>query len=142
MTRLDIYNTSYSKNKGRESNWQFDFRPQEVRNQPNFHACKWSAIHRWKALDESYNFASDLIQIEGLSKKLWPRKVAGVQPWQFRDSLLVVPGQKVHLDEGLAERHREYYMGEGGGFPRVWTVVSLVNPKSPVACPSTKGVAT
>jgi len=43
---------------------------------------------------------------------------------------------------GLAERHREYYMGEGGGFPQVWAVVSLVSPKSPVACPNTKGVAT
>jgi hypothetical protein len=43
---------------------------------------------------------------------------------------------------GLAERHREYYMGEGGGFPRVQAVVSLVSPKSPMACPSTKGVGT
>jgi hypothetical protein len=30
-------------------------------------------------------------------------------------------------------------MGEGGGFPRVRAVVSLVSPKSPVAYPSTKG---
>jgi hypothetical protein len=30
-------------------------------------------------------------------------------------------------------------MGEGGGFPRVWAVVSLVSPKLHVACPSTKG---
>jgi hypothetical protein len=37
------------------------------------------------------------------------------------------------------ERHREYYMGESGGFPGVWAVVSLVSPKSPVACPSIKG---
>jgi hypothetical protein len=34
---------------------------------------------------------------------------------------------------------RVYYMGEDGGFPRIWAVVSLVNPKLPVACPSTKG---
>jgi hypothetical protein len=31
-------------------------------------------------------------------------------------------------------------MGEGGGFPRVQAVVSLVSPKSLVVCPSTKGV--
>jgi hypothetical protein len=41
-------------------------------------------------------------------------------------------------------------MGEGGGFPRVWAVVSFVSPRLPVvsfvsprlfvACPSTKGV--
>jgi hypothetical protein len=52
------------------------------------------------------------------------------------------PGQKGHLDVGLMERRREYYMGEGGGFPRVRAVVSLVSPRSPVACPSTKGVTT
>ncbi len=31
-------------------------------------------------------------------------------------------------------------MGEGGGFPWVRAVVSLVTPESPMACPSTKGV--
>jgi hypothetical protein len=30
-------------------------------------------------------------------------------------------------------------MGEGGGFLRVWAVVSLVSPELPVVCPSTKG---
>ncbi len=37
------------------------------------------------------------------------------------------------------ERRKEYYMGEGGGFPGVRAVLSLVSPESPVACPSTKG---
>jgi hypothetical protein len=37
------------------------------------------------------------------------------------------------------ERHRVYYMGEGGGFPQVRAVVSLVSLELPVACPSTKG---
>jgi hypothetical protein len=32
-------------------------------------------------------------------------------------------------------------MGEGGGFPRVQAVVSLVSPELPVACPSTKDVS-
>jgi hypothetical protein len=41
---------------------------------------------------------------------------------------------------GAAERHKVYYMGEGGGFLRVWAVMGLVSPKLPVACPSTKGV--
>jgi len=31
-------------------------------------------------------------------------------------------------------------MGEGGGFPQVRAVVSQVNPKLLVACPSTNGV--
>ncbi len=30
-------------------------------------------------------------------------------------------------------------MGEGGGFPRVWAVVSLVSPESFMTCPSTEG---
>jgi len=30
-------------------------------------------------------------------------------------------------------------MEEGGGFLRVWAMVSLVSPELPVACPSTKG---
>jgi hypothetical protein len=40
---------------------------------------------------------------------------------------------------GVVERHRVYYMGEGGGFPQVRAVVSLVSLELPVACPSTKG---
>jgi hypothetical protein len=31
-------------------------------------------------------------------------------------------------------------MGEGGGFPQVRAVVSLVSLELPVACPRTKGV--
>jgi len=30
-------------------------------------------------------------------------------------------------------------MGEGGGFPRIQVVVSLVSLELPVVCPSTKG---
>jgi len=45
---------------------------------------------------------------------------------------------KCHLDVGLVERHRVYYKGEGGGFPQVRAMMSLVNPSLPVACPNTK----
>jgi len=31
-------------------------------------------------------------------------------------------------------------MGEGGGFPQIWAVVSQVSQKLHVACPNTKGV--
>jgi len=58
------------KKKGRESNWQFDFRPLKVGNQPDPGMCKWSATHYWRALKESYKFASNLIPIGGLSKEL------------------------------------------------------------------------
>ncbi len=50
------------------------------------------------------------------------------------------PGTKSHSDVGVVERRREYYMGEGGGFPRVWAMVSLGEScEFRVACPSTKG---
>jgi hypothetical protein len=49
---------------------------------------------------------------------------------------------KSHLDEGIAQRCRVYYMGEGGGFPWIQVVVNLVSPKLPVARPSTKGAPT
>ncbi len=54
--------------------------------------------------------------------------------------LLGSPGTKSHLDVGAAGRHREYYMGEGGGFPRIRVVVNLMSPKLPVVCLNTKGV--
>jgi hypothetical protein len=36
------------------------------------------------------------------------------------------PGNLCHLDVGAAERRRVYYMGDGGGIPRVQAVMSLV----------------
>jgi hypothetical protein len=50
------------------------------------------------------------------------------------------PKTKCHLDVAPMERRKEYYKGEGGGFPEVRVVVSLVSPRLPVACPSTKSV--
>jgi len=35
---------------------------------------------------------------------------------------------KWHLSVGHVAKHREYYKGEGGGFPLIWAVMSLVNP--------------
>jgi hypothetical protein len=49
------------------------------------------------------------------------------------------PRTNSHLDVAPVEWRRVYYMGEGGGFPRVRAVVSQVSPELPVACPSTKG---
>jgi hypothetical protein len=43
-------------------------------------------------------------------------------------------GKKSHLDVASRERCREYYMGEGGGFPRVWAMVNLV-------CQSARGLS-
>jgi hypothetical protein len=57
------------------------------------------------------------------------------QPWEFHDST------KCHLDVGLVEKHRVYYKREGGGFPQVWAMVSLMNPSLLVAHPNTKSDA-
>jgi hypothetical protein len=35
-------------------------------------------------------------------------------------------GKKCHLDVGATGKHKEYYMGEGGAFPRFQVVVSYV----------------
>ncbi len=43
MTHLDIWNTSYGQKKGRESNWQFNFRALKVENRPDFLVCRWCA---------------------------------------------------------------------------------------------------
>ncbi len=67
--------------------------------------------------------------------------MAGVQTSAVSGLLLGSPGTKSHSDVGATKRRREYYMGEGGGFPRVRVVVNLVSPKSPMACPSTKGAS-
>ncbi len=135
MSHLDICSTSYGKKKG----WQFDSRPLKVGNRPDPAVCRGSATHHWKALKESYKFNSDLIPIGGLSKKLWPRKILRVQTGIVSGLLFGSLGTKSHSDVGAVERCREYYMGEGGGFPQVWAMVSLVSPELPVACPSTKG---
>jgi hypothetical protein len=117
-----------------------DSRPLKVRNWPDPDVCRWSATCHWKALNESYKFALDFIPIGGLNKKLWPRKIVGVQTGIVLGLLLGSPGTKIHLDVGAAERPKEYYMGESGGFPRVQAVVSFVSLGSPVTCSSIKGV--
>ncbi len=139
MGHLDICSTSYGKKKGLESNWQFDSQPLKVGNRPNPGACRWSATHYWKALKESYKFSLDFIPIKGLSKELWSRKVPSVQTGIVSRLLFGSLETKSHLDVGATDRHTVYYMGEGGGFPWIWAVVSQVSPGLPVAYPSTKG---
>ncbi len=139
MSHSDICNTSYVRKKGRESNWQFDSRPLKVGNWPDPSGCRWSAIHCWKALKESYKFVSNLIPIGGLSKELWAAKVPGVQTRTVSGLPLGSLGTKSHLDVAPVEWRIIYYMGEGGGFPRVRAVMSQMSLELPMACSSTKG---
>jgi hypothetical protein len=126
IVHLNIWNTSYGQKKGRESNFQFDSRPQKVGNRPDLLSCKGRAKYRWKAFDESYKFALDRITIRGLFAKLWGSKVAGVPFGTISGLPLGSPGKKSHLDVAFVESYKVYYKGEGGGFPQVWAVVSLV----------------
>jgi hypothetical protein len=98
----------------------------KIKNQPDFLACRQRATYRWKALKKGYNFDLNLITIEGLHRKLCTLKVVGVPAVAISGLPLRSPGTKSHLDVGPMERHRVYYIGEGGGFPQVWAVVSLV----------------
>jgi len=139
MGHLDIYSTSYGKKKGQESNCQFDSRPLKVENRSDPGACRRNVTHHWKALKEGYKFALDLISIKGLKKESWLRKVVRVQIGTISGLLLGSPRTKNHSDVGAVERHEVYYMVEGGGFPRVRAVVSLVSLKLPMACLNTKG---
>jgi len=117
IAHLDIWNTRYGQKKGRKSNWQFDSRPLKVGNRPNLCACRWRATYSWKALDEGYNFALDLISIRGLHTKLWRPKVVRIPTLAISGLPLGSPGTKNHLDVGPMERCKVNYKGEGGGFP-------------------------
>jgi len=138
ITHLDIWNTSYGQKNGRESNWQFDPRPLKVGNQPDFLAFRWRATYHWKALNKGNNFVLELISIRGMHIKLWGPKVAEVPNLTISGFSFGSLETKSHLDVGLMERHKVYYKGEGGGFPQVRVVVSLVSPSLPVVHPSTK----
>jgi hypothetical protein len=140
MIHLDTPNTSYGQKKGRESNWQFDSWPLKVKNRPNFLSFRWCATYHWKSFNECYNFALDLISIRGLHKKLWTPKVVRVVVMGISGLPLGSLRTKWHLGGGPMAKNKIYYKGEGGGFPQVWFVVSLMSPNLPMARPNTKSV--
>ncbi len=99
-------------------------------------------IYIWKALNEGYNFALNLISVGGLYAKLWGPKIAEVSTLGISGLSFGSLETKCHLDVGLVERHKVYYKGEGGGFPQVRAVVSLVSPSLHVICFNSKSVPT
>jgi hypothetical protein len=102
----------------------------------------WRVTCCWKALNEGYNFSLDLISIGGLHKKLWTQKVVGVPTLTILGLPLRSLKTKNHSDATPVRRCGVYYMGEGGGFPQVRVMVSLMNPRTPMVLPSTKSVIT
>jgi hypothetical protein len=128
--------------KGPESNCQFDSRPLKVNNHPDLVACRWRAAYHWKALDEGYNFSLDLTSIKCLHKSYGPSKSRKSPFWKFRDSQLGSLKTKLHLGVGHVAMHKKYYKGEGGGFPQVQAVMSLMSLCLPVVRPCTKSAPT
>jgi hypothetical protein len=99
---------------------------EKVRNRLDLLICRQRVTYRWKALDEGYNFVSDCISIRGMFTKLWGSKFARVPTWAISGLPLGNLGTKNHLDVGPVERCKVYYKGEGGEFPQVQAMVSLV----------------
>jgi hypothetical protein len=122
-----------------ESNWQFDSRPLKVNNPHDFFACKQRATYLWKTLNNSYNFTLNLTSIGGLHTKLWASKVARVPISRISGlPLSGSPRTKWHLDAGPVAMHIVYYKKEGGGFPQIKAVVSLMSLCLPVVRSCTK----
>jgi hypothetical protein len=101
--------------------------PLKVRNCPNFLVCRWCVTYRWKDLDEGYNFASDFISIKDLNTKFWAPKVTRVIVVGISRLPLGSPGTKWHLGVSPMVKHKVYYKGEGGSFPQIRAMVSLMS---------------
>ncbi len=84
-----------------------------------------------KDFNKGYNFALDLITIGGLPKKLCTLKIAVVPVVGISRLPLVSFEMKNHLDVAFVESCKIYYKGEGGGFPQVQAMVSLVCSSCP-----------
>jgi hypothetical protein len=64
----------------------------------------------------------------------------GVPTFRISQLPLGSPETKCHLDVGPMAKHKVYDKGEGGGFPQVWVVASIVNLSLSMAHPNTKSV--
>jgi hypothetical protein len=125
MNHLDIYSINYGKKKSQESNWQFDSRTLKVGNRPNFQG----ELQVCFRLHPNRRSEQRIMNSENPESPNWDS--FGTLPWESRDKKPFECGCR-----GITQR---ILYGESGGFPRVQAMVSLVNLKLPVACPSTKG---
>ncbi len=74
--------------------------------------------------------------------KVMGPKVAGIPILGISGLPFGSHGIKCHLDVGFVDRHKVYYKGEGGGFPQIEAVVSLMSRNLPMARLNTKNVPT
>jgi hypothetical protein len=74
---------------------------------------------------------------------MFAHKIMGLQSHRSPNFKKIgTPKTKSHLGAGPRVGHKEYYNGEGGGFPQVRVVVSLVSMCMPMARPCTKSATT
>jgi len=142
MIHLSTYNTSYGWKKGQESKCQFESKPLKVNNHPKLLVCRCCATYHWKALNKGYNFALKHNSIKCLHKKLWASKQARIPNLRISGLPTWESWEKWHLGATPMVNHRKYYKGEGGGFPQIQAVVSLVSFCMPVARPCNKSAST
>jgi hypothetical protein len=117
MIHLSTYNANYGWKKGQESKCQFDSWPLKVMNCPELCACRWCATYFWKDTDKGYIFYINLASIKGVHKKLWASKVARVPISGILKFMTWESWGKWHFGVAPVASHKEYYKGEGGGFP-------------------------
>jgi hypothetical protein len=128
---LDIWNTSYGQKKGRESNSQFDSRPEKVGNRPDLLSYRQRATYRWKSSWQGLKLCFRPHLNPKSTRKVMGLQSCGSRSWrdfetftwesrlvQFRNSHLGVPAEKCHLDVGPMERCRVHYKGKVVASPR------------------------
>jgi len=114
---LDICRPSYGQKKGREPKSQ-----ESTSSRPPNRECDTSLERSRRGLQVWFKLRRDQTWQSGVMSAQSP----GTPPGTISGLQLGSPGKKSHLDVVPEMWHREYYMGEGGGFPRVRAVVSLV----------------
>jgi hypothetical protein len=88
-------------------------------NRPDFLAFRLRATYCWKALDEGYNFASELINRRFEEKVMGPQSCGSPKFENFKTSTWESQDKKT-IWMWLSWKGVElYYKGEGGGFPQV-----------------------
>ncbi len=112
-------------------------RPIKVRIAPISQvACNIALESSWRGLQLCFRHHHN----QKLAHKVMAPKFVGIPTMKI--SGLASLGTKCHLDVGPVANHRVYYKGEGGGFPQVRAMVSLLNPSLLVTRPNTKNVPT
>jgi len=142
IVHLDIWNTSYGQKKGSEVElpiWLPTRKSQESTWFTWLHTtCHIPLESSRQELQLCFRPHFDLrstrkvMGFQSLERPNW--RDFGTPTRESRGSLAGVPGvlgEKSHLDVGPVERCKVYHKGEGGGFPQVGAVVSLVCPCCP-----------